>query len=43
VQQTIIVEGSIVTERQLSELAVEALRDATRLNQSVLDVNAVVA
>jgi TP901 family phage tail tape measure protein len=43
VQQTIVVEGSIVTERQLSELAVEALRDATRLNQSVLDVNAVVA
>ena len=43
VQQTIIVQGSIVTERQLSSIAVQAMRDATRLNQSVLNVNAVVA
>jgi len=43
VQQTIIVQGSIVTERQLSALAVQAMRNATRLNQSVLNVNAVVA
>ena len=41
--QTIIVQGSIVTERQLADLAVQAMRDATRLNESVLDVNAVVA
>jgi TP901 family phage tail tape measure protein len=43
IQQTIIVQGSIVTERQLSSIAVQAMRDATRLNQSVLNVNAVVA
>jgi phage-related protein len=43
VQQTIIVQGSIVTERQLSALAVRAMRDATRLNGSVLDVTSVVA
>jgi hypothetical protein len=40
---TIIVQGSLVSERQLSEVIVEVMRDATRLNESVLDVNAVVA
>ena len=41
--QTIIVQGSLVTERQLADLAVEAMRDATRLNDGVLNVDAVVA
>ena len=43
VSQTIVVQGSLVTERQLADLAVEAMRDATRLNDGVLNVDAVVA
>jgi len=42
VQQTIIVQGSVISERQLQTLAVNAMRNATRLNDGVLNVNAVV-
>ena len=43
VQQTIIVQGSVISERQLQTLAVNAMRNATRLNDGVLNVNSVVA
>ena len=43
VQQTIIVQGSVISERELRTLTVNAMRNATRLNQSVLNVNSVVA
>jgi TP901 family phage tail tape measure protein len=43
VHQTIIVRGSVISERELGTLAVRAMRNATRLNQSVLNVNQVVA
>jgi len=42
VQQTIIVQGSVISERQLQTLVVNAMRNATRLNDGVLNVNAVV-
>jgi len=42
VQQTIIVQGSVISERQLQTLAVNAMRNATRLNDGVLNVNSVV-
>jgi TP901 family phage tail tape measure protein len=38
---TIVVQGSLISERELSEVIVESMREATRLNQDVLDVNAV--
>ena len=41
--QTIIVQGSLISERDLENLAIRAMRNATRLNESVLNVNAVVA
>jgi TP901 family phage tail tape measure protein len=37
--QTIIVQGSVITERQLGTLAVNAMRKATRLNENVLRVS----
>ena len=43
VQQTIIVQGSVISERELRTLTINAMRNATRLNQSVLNVNSVVA
>tara|TARA_R110002020_G_scaffold199668_1_gene401164 strand:+ start:81 stop:551 length:471 start_codon:yes stop_codon:yes gene_type:complete len=43
VNQTIIVRGSVISERELGTIAVRAMRNATRLNQSVLNVNQVVA
>ena len=38
---TIVVQGSLVTERELSEVIVGTMREATRLNEDVLNVNAV--
>lgn len=40
--QTIIVQGSVITERQLATLAVNAMRKSTRLNEDVLRVGQVV-
>ena len=39
--QNVIVQGSLVSERELSQIIVDTIREQTRLNESVLDVNAV--
>ena len=39
--QNIIVQGSLVSERELSQIIVDTVREQTRLNESILDVNAV--
>ena len=38
---TVVVQGSLVTERELSEIIVGTMREATRLNEDVLNVNTV--
>jgi len=39
--QNVIVQGSLVSERELSQIIVDTVREQTRLNESILDVNAV--
>jgi phage-related protein len=38
---TIVVQGSLITERELSDVIVSTMREATRLNGDVLDVTTV--